>query len=75
MALRKRRSKGKPRKKAARPADPIFAPIKAKIEAARNKLRQQANKQTAKTQVHKKYVKLKDAHRLLGFGRLDNIII
>ena len=69
----KRKSTSKKKKKKTTGGDPLFAPIKAKIEAARNKLRVQAKVKAKRAHVHKRYLKLNDAHELLGFGPLDNI--
>jgi len=78
MAPRKK-AKSTSKRKSKKAPDRLFHPIKAKIEAARNKLRVEAKqeaKRDAKTKstVHHRYLKLKAAHELLGFGPLDNIL-
>ena len=57
---------------------PHFAPIKAKIVAAKNKLRKQ--KKAAKTagqhrRIEADFKKLATSHKLLGFGALANMRI
>ena len=77
MAPRKK-AKSTSKRKSKKPADRLFHPIKAKIEAARNKLRveakNEAKQNVKKSTVHHRYLKLKAAHKLLGFGPLDNIL-
>lgn len=85
MAPRKRKVKSTSKRKGKKSVDPLFHPIKAQIEAARNRLRQAAKRDAkldakrdakrAAKKVHHRYLKLKKAHRLLGFGPLDNITI